>query len=227
VEGDEKLDHTAELATIGGEDEGDEEDHPIGSIVEDREVATEEMVVAEVATGGMIVISVTEVRGETGGIRETMVRVAMAGDGVIVENFGGGGGKVVLVIQGEEAIIILLNHPPADGVLGVLMDERMVAGVVLALTEAGRKMSLVFKVSGQPRAVVGQLQMVKSRAGVPPAQLEVEVGGMDLLIDGVTMEAAKVEAAEVAGKKVWLPSVRFINLKPSQLLILSNLFTYG
>lgn len=187
----------------------------------------EEKVVAEVATGGMIVTFVIEARGETGGIRETIDRVAMAGDGVILENLGVGEGAVVLVIQGEEAIMILLNHPPADGVLWVLMDERMVAGVVLALTAAGRKMSLVFKVSGQPRAVVGQLQMVKNRAGVPRVQLEVEVGGMDLLTDGVTMEAAKVEAAEVVGKKVWIPSVRFINLKPSQLLILSNLFIYG
>jgi len=203
------IDVTAEAPTIDGEDEADDEDHlteedlQIGTI--EGMVAMAEIVGAEAGTDGVSRTFVTEVLGETGDPDHAVAEV----DGMIAENFEVGGEDAALVILVGEAIMILLSHPPAEGVLGVVLAERMVAGVAHLLAEDGKQMGLDRKVRGRQKrlTVVGQILVMKSEAGGPRAQVEVEVVGVDHLRD----QDAVMEAVEVAGEKLSLTFVRYIN----------------
>lgn len=201
------IDVMAEVATIDGEDQADDEDHlteedlQIGTMVIDGMVAMVEMADAEAGTDGVSAIEVLEETGDPD-------HAEAAVDGMIAENFEVGGEAAALVILVAEAIMILLSHPPAEGVLGVVLAERMVAGVAHLPAEDGKQMGLDRKVrGGQKRwTVVGQILVIKSEAGVPRAQVEVEVVGVDHLRD----QDAVMEAVE-DGEKLSLTFVRYIN----------------
>jgi len=207
------IDVMAEAPTIDGEDEADDEDHlteedlQVGTMVIEGMVAMAEIEGAEAGTDGVSRTFLTEVLGETGDPDHAVAAV----DGMIAENFEVGGEDAALVILVGGAIMILLSHPPAEGVLGVVLAERMVAGVAHLPAEDGKQMGLDRKVRGRQKrwTVVGQILVIKSEVGAPHAQVEVEVEvvGVDHLRD----QDAVMEAVEVAGEKLSLTFVRYIN----------------
>jgi len=192
-------DATADVVTIDGEEE-EEEDHQLGSVVAvDGKAGELDLVVVEkVVTVGVTVICDLELRGGRGEMKD---HVAVAGQADLVVDGAVGplqtdGEGEALVIPTEEGATILLSHPRVHGV-GVVKVQGTGGGVALALVVVGGKgMSRVRKVGGLPqtfKVVGGEIRVNESEVGVPHAQV---AAGVDLAKDQDAITAA-VEAGGV------------------------------